>query len=146
MRNESKSYETMCSDSFDGIQELAQLELSDVLAFVPRAWSWIEMASKCVYAIDTLKLPSLAAFSSMTLQGHMLSVLRSAMSKDKEPLGPPPGACKKLVWKKKTFANIFRATVSGGGLHPQLLIKVSLRNVSLIPHHAHACCRTLLTT
>jgi hypothetical protein len=127
MPTESHSYETMCSDSFGGIHELAQLALSDALAFVPRAWSWIEIASKCVYAIDTLKLPSLAASSSSDLQGHMSSVLRRVMSMDKEPLGPPPGACKKLVWKKKTFANIFRATINGGGLHPQLNIKASQR-------------------
>jgi hypothetical protein len=127
----SLSYETMCSDSFGGIRELTQLALSDALAFVPRAWSWIEMASKCVYAIDTLKLPSLAASSSSDLQEHMYSILRSVVSMDKDPLGPPPGACKKLVWKKKTFANIFRATINGGGLHPQLNIKASQCSVEI---------------
>ena len=130
-RNESQSYESLCSDSFGGVHELAQLALSDALAFVPRAWSWFEMASKCVYAIDTLKLPSLAASSAATLQGHMYSVLRNVMSIDKEPLGPPPAACKTLVWKKNIFADIFRATTNGGGLYPQLYIKASQCSVEI---------------
>jgi hypothetical protein len=130
-RKESQSYEFLCSDSFGGVHELGQLALSDALAFVPRAWSWFEMATKCVYAIDTLKLPSLAAYSSTDLQVHMASVLRSVMSVDKEPLGPPPHACKTLVWTNKTFADIFRATTNGGGLHPQLNIKASQRRVEI---------------
>lgn len=52
------------------------------------------------------------------------------MSLDKEPLNLPAGACKKLIWKKKTFTNIFHATVTGGGLHPQISIKEFVHNVT----------------
>jgi hypothetical protein len=146
--NEGQIYDIICRDSFGSIQEVALLAQSHALAFVPRAWEWIELASKCVYAIDTLKLSSLATYSSSNLQEHITSILRSVMSLDKEPLGPPAGACKKLIWKKKNFANLFRATIIGGGLHPELKIKVSQALLQYFPilrcthHHLRNLCTT----
>jgi hypothetical protein len=120
--NDGRCYDTVCRESLDEIVEVERLAAADPLAFVPRAWAWIEAAGKCVYAIDILKLPSLSAFSSPTLQTHIESLLRSALSADSAPLTPPAGACNKLIWKKKTLVKIFRATINGG-IHPELKIK-----------------------
>ena len=123
--NDGQCYEKLCSEAFDKFHEISQLAQADPLAFAPRAWAWIEAAGKCVYAVDSLKLPSLMSKSSAILEGHIASMMRSVLPVDNEPVALPQAACKKLLWKKKTLVNIFHATIKGGGIHPELKIKAS---------------------
>lgn len=123
--NDGQCYEKLCSEAFDKFHEISQLAQADPLAFAPRAWAWIEAAGKCVYAVDSLKLPSLISKSSAVLEGHIASMMRSVLPVDNEPVALPQAACKKLLWKKKTLVNIFHATIKGGGIHPELKIKAS---------------------
>lgn len=124
---EGQRYEAICRQSFDEIHELEQLVQSGEVAFLPRAWAWIEAAGKCLYAIEKKGLPAPAPSSAATLQRHITDVLRTVLSADKILLSPPPGACKKLVWKKKNLVKIFRATINGG-VHPELKLKVLTRH------------------
>ena len=123
--NDGQCYEKLCSEAFDKFHEISQLAQSDALAFAARAWAWIEAAGKCVYAVDSLKLPSLVSKSSAVLEGHIASMMRSVLPSVKVPVALPQAACKKLLWKKKTLVNIFHATIEGGGIHPELKIKAS---------------------
>ena len=129
------SYDSLCRASFERIDELNQLAQSDAAAFVPQAWAWIEAAGKCVYAIDNRIIAEPSPSSSTTLQSHIVTFLRAVLSLDKSPLTPPPGSCAKLLLakKKKSIRKLFDAVIPGGGLHPDLKIKV----------HAHCallCC------
>jgi len=129
------SYDILCRASFERIDELNHLAQSDAAVFVPQAWAWIEEAGKCVYAIDNRIIAEPSPSSSTTLQSHIVTFLRAVLSLDKSPLTPPPGSCAKL-WlakKKKSIRKLFDAVIPGGGLHPDLKIKV----------HAHCallCC------
>lgn len=124
---EVERYEAICRQSFDEIQELEQLMQSGEVAFLPRAWAWIEAAGKCLYAIQKKGLSAPASSSAATLQRHITDVLRTVLSADKILLSPPAGACKKLVWKKKNLVKVFRATINGG-VHPELKLKVFTRH------------------
>ena len=123
--NDGQCYEKLCSEAFDKFHEISQLAQSDALAFAARAWAWIEAAGKCVYAVDSLKLPSLMSKSAAVLEGHIASMMRRVLPVDKEPVALPQAACKKLLWGEKTLVNMFHATVNGGGIHPELKIKAS---------------------
>jgi hypothetical protein len=128
------SYDILCRASLERIDELNQLALSDAAAFVPQAWAWIEAAGKCVYAIDNHIIAEPSPSTSSALQSHLFTFLRSVLSLDKTPLTPPSGACDKLLLakKKKSLRKLFDATIPGGGLHPDLKIKVHA-------HHALSC-------
>jgi hypothetical protein len=145
------SYDTLCRASFERIDELNHLAQSDSAVFVPRAWAWIEEAGKCVHAIDNriIDEPPIIAepspSSSSTLKSHIVAFLRSVLSLDTSALTPPPGACAKMLLakKKKSLRKFFTATVPGGGLHPDLNIKVCAQCALFVAQSSrlfmHAC-------
>jgi hypothetical protein len=139
------SYDILCRASFERIDELNHLAQSDAAVFVPQAWAWIEEAGKCVYAIDNHIIAEPSPSSSSTLKSHIVAFLRSVLSLDTSALTPPPGACAKMLLakKKKSLRKFFTATVPGGGLHPDLNIKVRAHCAIFVAQSArlfmHAC-------
>ena len=116
------SHDILCRASLERIDELNHLAQTDAAGFVQQAWTWIEDAGKCVYAIDNSIIAEPSPSSSSTLKSHIVTFLRSALSLDTSALTPPPGACAKMLLtkKKKSLRKFFVATVPGGGLHPDL--------------------------
>ena len=132
------SYDILCRASFERIGELNHLAQSDAAVFVPQAWAWIEEAGKCVYAIDNHIITEPSPSSSSTLKSHIVTFLRSVLSLDTSALTPPPGACAKMLLakKKKSMRKFFDFTVPGGGLHPDLSIKVRAQCALFVPWSA----------
>jgi hypothetical protein len=142
------SYDILCHASIERIDELKHLAQSDAAVFVPQAWAWIEEAGKCVYAIDRHIIAEPSPSSSSTLKSHIVAFLRSVLSLDSSALTPPPGACAKMMLarKKKSLRRFFDATVPGGGLHPDINIKVCARCALFLSSQRSCSCTRMFRT
>jgi hypothetical protein len=125
-----RSYQAFCSDSFETIDKLLKSLETDPADFTLRAWEWVEAAGICVYAMDKHNISLPSASSSLHLFEQLVSVLRMVLATDRSAAQPPPGACHKLIWKRKSFVKSFLAAVNGG-IHPALKLRVR-------PHFASA--------